>query len=392
MDDVFIVGACRTPIGKFGGSLSGVPAPELGAVAIAGALARSGVDAGCVDEVVMGNVLQAGLGQGPARQAAIKAGLGVSTPAFSVNEVCGSGLLAASIASSRIRSGEARAAVAGGMENMSAAPFALAKARWGYRLGDGALKDIAQGDGLTDAFGDYPMGVTAENVAEKCAVSRGEQDEFALASQGKAAAAIAAGRFRDEIVDVEIEEKKGKRVVSEDEHPRPGVTLADLAALRPCFKEGGTVTAGNSSGLNDGAAALVLASGARARELGLSPLARVVACANAGVEPSLMGLGPVAASRAALARCGLRVEDMDLIEANEAFAAQAVAVGRELGWESSRVNVNGGAIALGHPIGASGARILVTLVYELARRRGRYGLATLCVGGGMGVAMVIERL
>lgn len=393
MDEIVIAGAVRTAIGKFGGSLAAVPAPELGAIVIAEALARARVEALAIDEVAIGNVLQAGLGQGPARQASMKAGLPDSVPSFSVNEVCGSGLLAACLAVSRIRSGDARAMVAGGMENMSAAPYALMKARWGYRSGQGALVDTMLNDSLTDAFAGYPMGMTAENVASRYGISRQEQDEFALASQAKAEAAMASGRFAGEIVPVEVDSgKAGKVSFAADEHPRRGLALADLAKLGPAFKEGGTVTAGNSSGINDGAAAMVLLSASRARELGVAPIARVVATANSGLSPEIMGIGPALATRKALERSGLAMRDIDLIEANEAFAAQAIAVGRELGWDAGRVNVNGGAIALGHPVGASGARILVTLLYELAARGGRYGLATLCVGGGMGVAMIVEMI
>lgn len=390
---VAIVSAVRTAIGSFQGSLATVPAVDLGAAVIREALRRAGIEESQVDEVIMGNVLQAGLGQNPARQAAIKAGLPVDVSAITINKVCGSGLKAVMLAAQAIRAGEAEVVVAGGMESMSQAPYVLTKARTGYRMGDHQLVDAMIKDGLWCAMTDVHMGITAENIAERYGISREEQDRFALASQQKACRAIAEGRFGEEIVPVEIPQKNAAPVVFKvDEHPRPGTSLEKLAALRPAFKIGGTVTAGNASGINDGASALVLMAAEKAEALGLQPLAYVVAGASAGVEPSLMGTGPIPATRKALAKAGLTVEDLDLIEANEAFAAQAIAVVKELALPEEKVNVNGGAIALGHPIGASGARILTTLLYELKRREGRYGLATLCIGGGQGVALVVERV
>lgn len=389
---VAIVSAVRTAIGSFQGSLAAVPAVDLGAMAIREALQRAGIQGQLVDEVIMGNVLQAGLGQNPARQAALKAGIPVEVSAITINKVCGSGLKAVLLAAQAIRAGEAEVVVAGGMESMSLAPYVLTKARTGYRMGDHHLVDAMIKDGLWCAMTDVHMGITAENIAEQYGISREEQDRFALASQQKACQAIVAGRFAEEIVPVEIPQKNGVPVVFQvDEHPRPGTSLEKLAALRPAFKLGGTVTAGNASGINDGASALVLMGEEKAEALGIQPLAYVVAGASAGVEPSIMGTGPIPATRKALARAGLAVSDLDLIEANEAFAAQALAVMKELALPEEKVNVNGGAIALGHPIGASGARILTTLLYELKRREGRYGLATLCIGGGQGVALVVER-
>ncbi|HHW06665.1 MAG TPA: acetyl-CoA C-acetyltransferase [Clostridia bacterium] len=392
MKRVAIVSAVRTAIGSFQGSLAAVPAVDLGAMAIREALQRAGIQGQLVDEVIMGNVLQAGLGQNPARQAALKAGIPVEVSAITINKVCGSGLKAVLLAAQAIRAGEAEVVVAGGMESMSLAPYVLTKARTGYRMGDHHLVDAMIKDGLWCAMTDVHMGITAENIAEQYGISREEQDRFALASQQKACQAIVAGRFAEEIVPVEIPQKNGVPVVFQvDEHPRPGTSLEKLAALRPAFKLGGTVTAGNASGINDGASALVLMGEEKAEALGIQPLAYVVAGASAGVEPSIMGTGPIPATRKALARAGLAVSDLDLIEANEAFAAQALAVMKELALPEEKVNVNGGAIALGHPIGASGARILTTLLYELKRREGRYGLATLCIGGGQGVALVVER-
>ncbi|RJQ30771.1 MAG: acetyl-CoA C-acetyltransferase [Peptococcaceae bacterium] len=393
MHKAVIVGAVRTAVGKFGGTLADVPATGQGALVIAEALRRSGLEGRQVDEVLMGNVLQAGLGQNPARQAAVKAGIPYETPAATINKVCGSGLKTVGLAAQLIAAGEAGVIVAGGMENMSAAPYLVEKARWGCRMGDGKLVDSMIRDGLWCAFGDVHMGVTAENVAARYGVSREEQDRFSAASQQKAIAAIDAGKFKEEIVPVAIPQKKGEPLqFAVDEFPRRGTTLEELARLKPAFKKEGTVTAGNASGINDGAAAVVVMSAAKASALGIKPLFAIKAFAAAGVDPAYMGMGPVPASRKALAKAGLSIADLDLIEANEAFAAQAVAVCRELALPAEKVNVNGGAVALGHPIGASGARILVTLLYELKRRGGRYGLATLCIGGGQGAAMIVENI
>ena len=389
--EAVIVSAVRTAVGKFGGALCGFPAVDLGALVIREALLRAGINGSQVDEVVMGNVLQAGLGQNPARQAAVKAGIPVEVPAWSLNKVCGSGLKTVGLAAQLVAAGEADVIVAGGMENMSDAPYVLNHARWGQRMGDGKVVDEMIKDGLWCAFIDAHMGITAENVAAKYGVTREDQDAFAAASQEKAVAAIEAGRFQEEIVPVPIPQKKGDPLAFDtDEFPRRGTTAESLAKLKPAFKKDGSVTAGNASGINDGAAALVVMSAEKARELGLKPIALVKAFGSAGVDPSIMGMGPAPASRKALSKAGLTVADLDLIEANEAFSAQAVAVARELELPMDRVNVNGGAIAIGHPIGASGARILVTLLYELRRRGGRYGLATLCIGGGQGAALVVE--
>ncbi|HEY8341675.1 MAG TPA: acetyl-CoA C-acetyltransferase [Calditerricola sp.] len=388
--DAVIVSAVRTPIGTFNGALSSVSATELGAAVIRAALERAGVAPEQVDEVIMGNVLQAGLGQNPARQAAIKAGLPHDVPAQTVNMVCGSGLKAVHLAAQAIWTGEADVVVAGGMENMSRAPYLLPHARTGYRMGNQTVVDSMIHDGLWCAFNDYHMGITAENLAEEYGITREEQDRFALWSQEKAARAIAAGKFRDEIVPVTVRSRKGEeRTVDADEHPRPDTTLEKLAKLPPAFKPDGTVTAGNASGINDGAACLVVTSREKAEERGLTPLAVIRANASAGVDPQVMGIGPVPATRKALAKAGLALEDIDLIEANEAFAAQSLAVAKALGIPNDKLNVNGGAIALGHPIGASGARILVTLIHEMRRREARYGLATLCIGGGQGVATIV---
>jgi len=389
--DIVIAGAARTPIGSFGGQFAEIDAHALGRAAIVAALERAGIAPEAVDEVYMGNVLQAGQGMNPARQAALAAGLPVSTPATTINKVCGSGLKAVTLGVQALRCGDAEIVVAGGMESMSRAPYLLPKARFGYRMGDGELIDSMTHDGLTCAMEGCHMGVTAENIAALYNISREEQDEFAARSQRLAAAAIASGRFKDEIVPVTVPGKRGDALsVETDEHPRPTTTPEGLAKLRPAFQQDGSVTAGNASGINDGAAAVVLTTAAQAAARGLRPLARIVAYASAGVEPRVMGLGPIPAVKKALARAGLTVRDLDLIEANEAFAAQSIAVARELDFDLERVNVNGGAIALGHPIGASGARILVTLLYELRRRGGRYGLATLCIGGGMGIACIVE--
>jgi len=387
-----IVSAVRTAIGTFGGTLAEVPAWELGAVVIEEALRRARVAPSDVDEVIMGNILQAGQGQNPARQAAIKAGVPVEVPSMTINKVCGSGLKAVILAAQAVMLGDADVVVAGGMENMNQAPYLLTRARTGYRMGHGELTDSMIRDGLWCAITDVHMGVTAENLAEKYGISRREQDEFALRSQERAQRAITEGRFDEEIVPVEVRARKGEVVrFARDELPRFGTTIEKLAALRPAFKKDGTVTAGNASGINDGAAAVVVMSQEEAVSRGLEPMATIVSYASVGVEPSEMGLGPVPATRKALAKAGLVLDQIDLIEANEAFAAQSLAVGRELGWDPEKVNVNGGAIALGHPIGASGARILVTLLHEMKRTAARLGLATLCVGGGMGLAAVVRR-
>ncbi|MGB9860663.1 MAG: acetyl-CoA C-acetyltransferase, partial [Moorellaceae bacterium] len=369
MGEVFILSAVRTAIGSFGGSLKDVPASELGAIVVKEALARAGVQPADVDEVILGNVLQAGQGQNPARQAAIKAGIPVEVPAMTINMVCGSGLRAVNLAAALIMAGEADIVVAGGIESMSQAPYALPGARWGMRMGEGKAVDLMIKDGLWDVFNDYHMGITAENLAERYNISREEQDLFALESQRRAAKAIKEGRFRDEIVPVKIPQRKGEPIeFVQDEFPRFDTTLEALAKLKPAFKKDGTVTAGNASGINDGAAALVVASASKAESLGLKPLAVIRGWGKAGVDPSIMGIGPVEASRRALRQAGLNISDMDLVEANEAFAAQALAVARELELDLTKTNVNGGAIALGHPIGASGARILVTLLHEMRKR------------------------
>ncbi|MDR1921594.1 MAG: acetyl-CoA C-acetyltransferase [Candidatus Adiutrix sp.] len=391
MKDVVIVGAARTAIGAFNGALASVPAVELGALVIKEVLNRAGLPADAPDEIIMGQVLQAGLGQNPARQAAVKAGIPAETPALTLNKVCGSGLKAVALAAQAIRAGEADCLAAGGMENMSRAPYVLDQVRWGLRMGPGRMTDEMIQDGLWDAFNNYHMGITAENVAEKFGLTRLEQDEAALKSQKKAVAAIDAGAFKKEIVPVVIAGKKGETVFDQDEYPRREASAEALAKLKPAFKENGAVTAGNASGLNDGAAAVLVMSAEKAEQLGLTPLAHIKAAASAGVEPALMGLGPIPAARRALAKAGWSVDDLDLIEANEAFAAQFLAVGRELGFPEDKVNVNGGAIALGHPIGASGARILVTLLHALEARNLKKGLAALCIGGGLGVAMLVER-
>lgn len=393
MREVVIASAVRTAIGKFGGSLLPLSAPELGAIVIKEALKRANVPGEKVDEVIFGNVIQAGLGQNPARQASIKAGLPIEVPAFTVNKVCGSGLKCVELAAQSILAGDNDIVVAGGMESMSNAPFVTSgKARWGLRMGDSKLVDVMIKDGLWDAFNNYHMGITSENVAEKFGVTREDQDEVSARSQQRAIAAIKSGAFKDEIVPVTIKTKKGETVFDTDEFPREGTTTEILAKLRPAFKQGGTVTAGNASGLNDGAAALVIMSAEKAQELGIKPMAKILSYASAGVDPAIMGIGPIPASRKALSKAGLEVKDLDLIEANEAFAAQFVEVGRELNFDPDKVNVNGGAIALGHPIGASGARILVTLLYALKNRDKKLGLATLCIGGGMGTSAVVEML
>ncbi len=390
LQDAVIVSAVRTAIGTYGGGLAEVPAVKLGEICIRAALDRADLKPNQVEEVIMGNVLQAGLGQDPARQSAVNAGLPVDVPALTINKVCGSGLKAVALAAQAIKLGDAETIVAGGMESMSRAPYLVEKARFGYRMGDGSLVDEMIRDGLWDAFNQVHMGITAENICSDCKLTREELDEFSLQSQQKALRAIASGAFRDEIVPVEIPGRKGPTLFDTDQQPRE-TTAEGLAKLRPAFQQGGMVTAGNSSGLNDGGAAVVVMSAQKAQQLGLKPLARIRSYASAGVDPRVMGLGPIPSSRRALEKAGLQIGDIDLIEANEAFAAQSVAVGKELGFDRSRLNVNGGAIALGHPIGASGARILVTLLYEMQRRNAHYGLATLCIGGGQGVAMIVER-
>jgi len=392
-NDAVILGGGRTAIGAFGGALKDVPAPALGATVVSAALERAGVEPAQVDEVILGCVLQAGLGMNPARQASIRAGVPESVPAYTVNKVCGSGLKAVMLAAQSVRGGDAAVVVAGGMESMSRAPYILPDARWGQRLGDGQLVDHMVHEGLTDAFHDIHMGVTAENLVDRFGITREDQDAFAAESQRRAGDAIREGRFAAEIVPVTIPQRKGDPVVVDtDEHPRPGTTVEALARLRPAFRKDGTVTAGNASGLNDGAATIVVASAELAGSLGRPPVARIVSSAAAAVDPKVMGIGPVPAVRKALDKAGLSTRDIDLWELNEAFAAQSLAVLRELDLDPARVNVNGGAIALGHPIGASGARVLVTLLYAMAARKVRRGLAALCIGGGQGVAMVVERV
>ncbi len=392
MREVVIASAVRTAVGSFGGSLKDVSAVDLGAIVIKEALNRSGVKPEMVDEVVMGNVLQAGLGQNPARQASVKSGIPVEVSSFSINKVCGSGLRAVSLAFQMVLSGCSDIIVAGGMENMSRAPYLLNNARWGQRMGDGKLVDEMITDGLWDAFNEYHMGITAENVAEKWGITREMQDEFALKSQLRAEKAVKEGRFKDEIVPVSIPQKKGEpKVFDIDEFPRFGATIEGLAKLKPAFKKDGTVTAGNASGINDGAAAFVIMSAEKAVELGIKPLAKIISFGSKGVDPSIMGYGPVPSTKEALKRANLTIDDIDLIEANEAFAAQCLAVAKDLEFDMNKVNVNGGAIAMGHPIGGSGARILVTLIHEMIKRDAKKGLATLCIGGGQGTAIVIER-
>jgi len=391
MREAVIVAAARTPIGSFGGSLSTLKGHELGTVVIAEVLRRAGITGDQVDEVIIGQVLEAAEGQHPARIASLKAGIPYTVPVTAVNKVCGSGLKAVALAAQAIMVGDADVVVAGGQESMSSAPYLVPRARFGYRMGHGQLVDSMIEDALTCGWEHVHMGLTAENIAEQFGITREDQDAFAAASQQKAEAAIKSGRFKDEIVPVVVHGRKGDTVVDTDEHPRFGTTVEVLAKLRPAFKEGGTVTAGNASGINDGAAAVVVMSAEKAASLGLKPMAVIRSYATAGVEPRIMGTGPIPATRKALARAGLTVDQLDLIEANEAFAAQAVAVLRGLELDPNRVNVNGGAIALGHPVGASGARILVTLLYEMQKRQSHYGLATLCIGGGQGIAMVVER-
>ncbi|HOM88434.1 MAG TPA: acetyl-CoA C-acetyltransferase, partial [Spirochaetota bacterium] len=387
MKDVVIASIVRTPVGTFGGALKDVSAVDLGVIVVREAVKRAGLSPQQVENVILGNVLQAGLGQNTARQVLIHAGMPHEVPAMTINKVCASGLRSISMAAQIIKAGDAEIIVAGGIENMSASPFALPKARWGYRMGDDKIVDIMIKDGLWDAFNQYHMGITAENVAERWKLTREELDQFSLASQTKAEAAIKSGRFKDEIVTVVIKDKKGEKIFDTDEHPRFGTTLEALSKLKPSFKKDGMVTAGNASGINDGAAAAVVMSADKAKELGIKPLCRIASYASAGVDPAIMGTGPIPASRKALAKAGWKVQDLDLIEANEAFASQAVVVNKEMGWDISRVNVNGGAIAIGHPIGASGARILTTLIHEMIKRDARKGIATLCIGGGQGCAV-----
>jgi len=392
LKEVVIVGAVRTPIGAFGGSFKDVSPIKLGEVVVKEAMARANVKPEMVDEVIFGSVLQAGLGQNVARQVAIAAGIPNEVPSMTINKVCGSGLKTVILGAQAIMLGEADVIVAGGTENMSMAPYLLPKARWGYRMGDGAIVDYMVHDGLTDIFNNYHMGITAENIAEQWNITREEQDKFALESQLRAEKAIKDGRFKDEIVPVEIPQRKGDPIVVDtDEHPRFGSTMEGLAKLRPAFKKDGTVTAGNASGINDGAAAVVLMSKEKADELGFKPLATIVSFASAGVDPKIMGYGPVPASQKALAKANMTIEDIDLVEANEAFAAQALSVMKGLGLDPDKTNVNGGAIALGHPIGCSGTRILVTLIYEMIKRDVKTGLATLCIGGGQGTALIVKR-
>jgi acetyl-CoA C-acetyltransferase len=392
MTDVVIVAAGRTAVGKFGGTLAKIAASDLGAHVIKGLLARSGLKPEQISEVILGQVLTAGVGQNAARQALIKAGLPDMCPAMTINKVCGSGLKATHLAAQAIKAGDADIIIAGGQENMSASPHVMNGSRDGFRMGDAKLIDTMIVDGLWDVYNQYHMGVTAENVAAKFGVTRADQDAFAAASQQKAEAAQKAGKFKDEILPLEIPQKKGAALVFDtDEYPKHGTTAESLAALRPAFDKNGTVTAGNASGINDGAAAVIMMSAKKADELGLKPLARIKAYSSAGVDPKIMGMGPVPASKLCLAKAGWSAKDLDLMEINEAFAAQAIAVNKEMGWDTSKINVNGGAIAIGHPIGASGCRILVTLIHEMIRRDAKKGLASLCIGGGMGVALAIER-
>jgi len=391
MEDIVIVGAARSAIGKFGGTLARTPASDLGAHVIRKLLERSGLRPEQVSEVILGQVLAAGVGQNPARQAAIKAGLPDMIPAMTINKVCGSGLKAVMLAAQSVANGDSDVVIAGGQENMSIAPHVLNGSRDGFRMGDAKMIDSMIVDGLWDAFNQYHMGVTAENVAKEYAVTREEQDEFAVKSQNKAEAAQKSGRFKDEIIPFEIPSRKGPVVFADDEYPRHGATMEAMKGLKPAFDKNGTVTAANASGINDGAAAVIVTSARKAKELGLKPIARIKAFASAGVDPKYMGMGPVPASKRCLSRAGWEPKDLDLMEINEAFASQAIAVNRQMGWDVSKVNVNGGAIALGHPIGASGCRILVTLLHEMHKRDAKKGLASLCIGGGMGVALAVER-
>ena len=392
MKEVVIVSAVRTAVGKFGGTLKDVPAVELGATVIKEAVKRAGIDGAAVEEVIIGNVIQAGLGQNPARQAAVKSGLPIEVPAMTINKVCGSGLRAVSLAAQMIKAGDCDVVVAGGMESMSQAPYAIKEMRWGHKMNATKTVDTMINDALWDAFNDYHMGVTAENIAKQWNLTREELDAFSAASQQKAEAAIKAGKFKDEIVPIVIPQRKGDPIVFDtDEQPRFGSTKETLAKLKPCFIKDGVVTAGNSSGINDGAAAFVIMSADKAKELGVKPLATIKSYGSRGLDPAIMGYGPFYATKKALEKANMTVDDLDLIEANEAFAAQSVAVAKDLHFDMSKVNVNGGAIALGHPVGASGARILVTLLHEMEKRDSKKGLATLCIGGGMGTAVIVER-
>lgn len=392
MREVVIVSAVRTPIGTFGGSFKDVSAIQLGSIAVKEAMARANVKPEMIEEVIFGNVLQAGLGQNVARQVAIEAGIPVEVPSMTINKVCGSGLKTVSLAAQTIMLGEADVVIAGGTENMSMAPYLMPKARWGHRMGDGAIVDYMVHDGLWDIFNNYHMGITAENIAEQWNITREEQDKFSLESQLRAEKAIKSGRFKDEIVPVVIPQRKGDPIVIDtDEHPRFGSTIEGLSKLKPAFKKDGTVTAGNASGINDGAAAVVLMSKEKADELGIKPLVTIVSFASAGVDPKIMGYGPVPASKKALAKARMTIKDIDLVEANEAFAAQSLSVVKDLELDTEKTNVNGGAVALGHPIGCSGTRILVTLIYEMIKRDSKTGLATLCIGGGQGTALIVKR-
>ena len=392
MREVVIVSAARTPIGNFGGTLKGVPTRKLGAIAIKGAVERAGIKPEMVDEVIMGAVLQGALGQNVARQMTLDAGLPIETPAMTINKVCGSGLRAVELAAQIIKAGDADVIVAGGAENMSATAYAVPAGRWGARMNNTQMVDMMVNDGLWDAFNGYHMGITAENVAEQWGITREELDEFSVISQNRAEAAIKAGKFKDEIVPVEIPQKKGDPIIFDtDEFPKFGTTMDKVAKLKPAFKKDGIVTAANASGINDAGAAVVVMSKEKADELGIKPLCTIKSYASAGVDPSIMGVGPIPASQKALAKAGLTIEDIDLVEANEAFAAQSLAVRKELNLDPEKTNVNGGAIAIGHPIGASGCRILITLIYEMMKRDSKYGLATLCIGGGMGTALIVER-
>ncbi len=392
MKEVVIVSAARTPIGSFGGTLKGVPTRKLGAIAIKGAIERAGIKPEMVDEVIMGAVLQGALGQNVARQMTLDAGLPIETPAMTINKVCGSGLRAVELAAQIIKAGDADIVVAGGAENMSATAYAVPAGRWGARMNNTQMVDMMVNDGLWDAFNGYHMGITAENVAEQWGITREQLDEFAVISQNRAEAAIKAGKFKDEIVPVEVPQRKGDPIIFDtDEFPKFGTTMEKVAKLKPAFKKDGIVTAANASGINDAGAAVVVMSKDKADELGIKPLCTIKSYASAGVDPSIMGVGPVPATKKALAKAGLKIEDMDLVEANEAFAAQSLAVRKELNLDPEKTNVNGGALALGHPIGASGCRILITLIYEMMKRDSKYGLATLCIGGGMGTALIVER-
>ena len=392
MKEVVIVGAARTPIGSFGGSLKNIPTRKLGAIAIKAAIERAGIKPEQVDEVIMGAVLQGGLGQNVARQMTLDAGLPIEVPAMTINKVCGSGLRAVELAAQIIKAGDADIVVAGGAENMSATAYAMPAARWGARMFNAQMVDMMVNDGLWDAFNNYHMGITAENVAEQWGITREELDEFSVISQNRAEAAIKAGKFKDEIVPVEIPQRKGDPIIFDtDEFPKFGTTMEKVAKLKGAFKKDGIVTAANASGINDAGAAVVVMSKEKADELGIKPLCTIKSYASAGVDPSIMGVGPIPASKKALDKAGLKIEDIDLVEANEAFAAQSLAVRKDLGLDPEKTNVNGGAIAIGHPIGASGCRILITLIYEMMKRDSKYGLATLCIGGGMGTAVIVER-